>query len=338
MPILKSSQLRDFIKATSYIRPDKTFPMTSYYYLDRNRIVKTNIVAFCEMVIGCDIDKPVLIDQQKLQSFLSASKDESFELSIKKELSFKDSKFTATQTIFDPANFPGVPLLPQLESVEIDQAFIDALSIAKNFVSVNENMPHLNYVHVNKNYIAATDGYILYHERFEGQKFPNILLSKDEISLLQQYSTATLYNADNRYFFKTGNFIYSFAKTENKTPDFDHVLTKISSGENSFTLDKQEIQSFCELANSYTGSSIPGCILTNEQLKFIDTSGEEIVWPVSLGNDFEFAFNSRYLLPALKALPVSELKCSMANSVHKAIVIKDENFICSLMGFIPQSN
>lgn len=290
------------------------------------------------MVIDFDVDKPVLIDQQKLQSFLSASKDETFELSIKKELSFKDSKFTATQTIFDPANFPAVPLLPQLESIEVGQAFIDALSIAKNFVSVNENMPHLNFVHVNKNYIAATDGFILYHERFDGLKFPNILLSKDEISLLQQYSTATLYNADNRYFFNTGDFTYSFAKTENKTPDFDHILTKISSGGNSFTLDKSEIQSFCELANSYTGSSIPSCTLTNEQLKFIDTTGEEIVWPVALGNDFEFAFNSRYLLPALKALPVSELKCSMANSTHKALVIKDENFICSLMGFIPQSN
>lgn len=338
MPILKTSQLRDFIKATGYIRPDKTYPMTFYYYLDKNRIVKTNIQTFCEMVIDCDVDKPVLIDQQKLQSFLSAAKDEDFTLSISKELKFSDSKFSATQALFDPANFPAIPLLPQLESIEIEQSFIDALSIAKNFVSTNENMPHLNYVHVNKNYVAATDGFILYHENFEGQSFPNLLLSKDEISLLQQHTTATIYNADNRYFFKTGNFTYSFAKTENKTPDFERILTIISAEGLEFLLDKSEIQSFCELANSYTGSSIPSCVLTNEKIKFVDTTGEEIIWPVALGNDFEFAFNSRYLLPALKALPASELKCKMITANQKALVIKDENFICSLMGFQPVNN
>lgn len=310
------------------------YPMTFYYYLDKNRIVKTNIQTFCEMIIDCDIDKPALIDQQKIQSFLTATKDEDIMLTISKELKFSDSKFSTTQSLFDPANFPAIPILPQLESIEIDQAFIDALSIAKNFVSVNENMPYLNYVHVNKNYVAATDGFILYFERFENS-FPNLLLSRDEISLLQQHSAATIYNADNRYFFSTGNFTYSFAKTENKTPDFDHVIKHISIEGPEFTLDKSVIQSFCELANSYTGSSIPSCVLTNEQIKFVDTTGEEIVWPVSLGNDFEFAFNSRYLLPALKALPVSELKCKMITANQKALVIQDENFICSLMGFMP---
>lgn len=284
MPTLHTQQLRDFIKATSYIRPDKTFPMTSYYYLDKNRIVKTNIQTFCEMIIDCDVDKPVLIDQEKIRSVLASATTETIEVVIGKDIKFKfNGDKVATQTIFDPANFSSVPLLPQLESIEVDQAFIDALSIAKNFVSVNENMPHLNFVHVNKNYIAATDGFILYHEKFDGLKFPNILLSKDEISLLQQYSTTTLYNADNRYFFKTGDFTYSFAKTENKTPDFERVITMITGSDSSFVISKSEIQSFCELANSYTGSSIPSCTLTNEQLKFIDTTGEEIVWPVALG-------------------------------------------------------
>lgn len=334
---LIASQLRDFIKASSNIRPDRTFPGTSYFYLSRNRIVKTSIHTFCEMEIECDIEIPVLLEQQKLQSFLSATKNDILTLSIGKNITYSDSKLTATQAIENVSIFPAIPTFSDVEAIEIDQEFIDAISIAKNFVSDNENAAALLNVHVKDNFVAATDGFIMYYETLPGEKLPNIILSKDEISMMQAYSSGSLYDTENRYFFKSGKFTYSFTKTENKTPPFERIIEFTNAAGNDFVINKAELQSFCELSNAYTGSLIPSCILTGAGLKFTDTTGEEINYPLTIDADIEFSFNSRYLLPALKALPVAELKCSMITHPQKALVIKDENFICSLMGFMPKN-
>ncbi len=336
MPKINTQLLREFVKNTSSIRPGKMIPGESYYLFEKDRVTKTNTITFCSFSLKFDTDKPFLVEQQKLHSVLSATKDEYITVTDGKSIEINDTKYKTSHPVMSVENFPGVPNAPEEDGCDIDQFDIDALSIAKSFVSPNENLPHLQVIHMNENYIAATDCYIMYYEKFD-KHFPNILFSKDDVSIIQQYTMGRIFDTEKRYFFSAGDYLYSFAKTEAKTPDFNTVVSKLSDSSGGFTIDKKELITFCEIANSYTGSAIPSCVLSNEKISLISSKNEKVEMPVTLGNDFEFAFNSRYLLPALKAIPVSELKCSIPNTQHKAIVIKEDNFICSLMGFVPQN-
>lgn len=323
---LLTSELRSFLKRTSYIKHSNILPVLDHLLIEPGRIIKSNLDTFCSMKITSD--QSVLIEEKTLAAILTSTTDEYINIEIKDKVIIGNGKAKVSHPITDVQHYPKMPDLPDEKGFDLNQQMIDAITISGNFVSELETDNALQAVNIKDDFIAATDRYKLYYESFK-TKFPNIIIQKEHVPLISQLIEPLVYCGDKRYYFVSDNITYSFAKTEDTTPDFKLLASRFNGEAEQFIINKQALIDFCNLVNSINDSRVAICKMTASGFELIDED-KPVSWPYELPG-IDFKFNARTMAPALKQWPDSELRCKVVNN---ALVITDSDSLIAFNGIV----
>lgn len=316
--ILQTQQLRDFLKAAN-MKQNNIIPILDHIQIKDGYAYKSNLQTHVKYKI--DADENMLINERDLRAILNTTADT---ITIANGYMIGDTKIKMPYA--DPEHYPKMPEMPDDDGIGLTQDIMDALTIAKSFVSEQDIDGALQLVHMKDNWIAATDRFKLYHEAMQC-KLPNVMLFREDIELISKLPDAKLYHDDNKIFVTSYGITYCFNKTEDITPKFEMIMAQYNDTDNPFIINRPDLISFCETVNSINDSRVTVCSLTKDGFSFVDAD-KPATMPATLP-DIHFNFNARIVTQPLKALPFNELIC---NIVGQAIVIKDGNSTIVLYG------
>lgn len=320
--ILQTKQLREFLKWASPIKRNDLIPVTDHVSISPGSITKTNLTISCTMDI--DAKENVLIEEKTLAALLNATKEETIKITTGKNISLQAGDLKITHPLTPIEQFPSIHSLPESDPIELTEAIIDSLVVAKSFISEMENDGTFKYVHMQPKYIAATDRFKLYYESYD--TLPSLVMHPDDIDLISKMDEPKLYYSEKYYSVKSGNVIYHFVKTEWVTPNFIQLKDRFNVEGTKFNIEKQDIVEFCNLANAVTDSKLAECVICSDGFGLNDTD-KTIMKPMKFP-DINFKFSSRTILPAVKSIPLSTFNCEL---IYGAIIIKEKNLLIGLM-------
>lgn len=276
---IKISDLREFFKRSNKIKSHGIIPMHDYLLIEFEKecisITKTNGNMFCKHVVeegGEGVGK-ILIEEKRLSALVNNAKGEfvTFKVSGKKTIIKDEINEVKLETMGD-VNVEAFQKFPDTQGAErtiLNPEMLAALFEAKNFASIVESNLHYVYAHELKGsyYVFATNRHLLYQRKFD-EPLPQLALSNDVCSIISTFQHVEYFTAGNYDFFDTGKTVYGFIKTEYTPPDYTQIIDRLSEDE-SFTLVKEEILSFCELVNSLAISKFPVLIFDDADEKIV---------------------------------------------------------------------
>lgn len=323
--ILQTKQLREFLKWASPIKRNEQIPITDHVSILNGKISKTNLAISCVMSIDCN--DSALIEERTLSALLNATKEETIKVTIGKVVSLQAGDIKVTHPVTPIETFPVIHSLPDSDPFQLTEEMIDSLVVSKSFISDLENDGTFKYVHMNPEYIAATDRFKLYYESYAG--LPSIVFDPSDIDLIAKMLEPVLYDSEKYYSVQSGDIIYHFVKVEANTPNFGQLKERFNIDGIKFSIEKQLIVEFCNLANSVTDSKLAACVICSDGFGLNDTD-KTIMKPFKFP-DINFKFSSRTILPAIKSLPLPTFNCEL---IHGAIIIKENNLLIGLMPMV----
>lgn len=321
---LQVHQLKTFLDKAANIAPSASMQFNDHILIEKGRACKTNLSSSCSVVI--DGGEKMLLDQQTLSAAVKAAKGDTLTIKIGKQITISDGVFKMSQPVVDANLYPKMPEAPDGEGVELTQEILDALFICKSFTDDNENGGAFRMVHMKDHYIAATDKNKLYYESFD-KKLPNVIFDVPAINMLNKIGVCTLSHDSQRYYFTSSEVTFSFAKTEDITPNFEGLIARTEGEGVSVDIDKREILSFCDLVNNTGTSKITMCDIDSTGYLFKDAD-KPVSWPAKPGN-VSFRFNAKVFAPACKAMP---LELSKSKIVLNMLVCKEGNATFAFVG------
>lgn len=334
---LKVKDLQDFFKNTASIRPNG-MPLLSYIKYSNRSLSKTNLAIFCNMIVDCDSDEEVLIDEKTLSTLVSKTNSKEININIVgNKVVLSDGKIHLNHQLEDSSLFPKIYTLPTTTGLPVSKQIIDTIRIARSFISSDESATNFQCVHVLNNCIAAFNFHLFYIKQFKW-KFPHTVLMDEHCDIVTQFTSAIFFSSEHHYFYQFGPKLYfAFTKTEYNSPDINQrieMLNKIN--EDVFILNKKDLVMFCELANELTPSKQTICSFSEDpqhgsilEINDKDYAKDGKVQIFVDGVLSPFSFNSKIVTTAFKSLPQDKLNCMISN---KALVIKDEDSFACFMG------
>lgn len=330
---LSTQKLKEFRAATANIKQNSLYPALAYLLIKGGKIYKSSMDTFCSMDIAAE--ETVMLEQKGLFAFLDYSKSETITINIGKSIELTDAnKKRAELPLMDPDSFPVMPVAdPEAVFSKLDKQHIDAMFISTNFASELDTATNLRFVHLKSNYISAFDMFKLYFEDF-GQELPSMLLLPDEVKILSQFQEIEAASSGNNNFFKVGNFMFSFIKSEYSTPDLRALAEKFMQPGVNISIEKQELIDFCNYANTTGDSKELTCTMNEKGISMQDVNfGKTANVDMDFPGEFEFNFNSRTIIDALKVLPISFKDCTVIKSgIQTGLCVKEGKSIACFAG------
>lgn len=352
---LKIWQLKEFIKSANIIGDTSLLPINQYMRLSPDgTIVKANDSSHCltkldlvkktsmfaEEVKGFTDD--ILIDKKTIESILANTKKEFLKIWVDdeaKQVWISDDVTHHHHGIEDIALYPDVYSFEGSNFVSIDTNIIKTLAIAKNFIADEGSNPITQCVHLKDDFVAAFASHTMYIRVFPEAKFPNIVFTEKQVTLLSQFEQIEFSESENHYCFKAmDSLVFVFVKTTYLTPEIEvrkriKIMQSLTSVP-EFRIQKNDICEFCESCNSKVPpKSIPIITMSvigedSAMFSMYDMeSGKGAKRNISIKGEFEeFNFNSKITLKSFKALPQSEFIAKIA-SYNMVVFGKDNSYM-----------
>jgi hypothetical protein len=259
----------------------------------------------------------MLLDERLISALLSSSGAEVFEISeVNNNILISDGFSNISFQKEDTTIFPKAPEESDDRVTSfLNKDVIDSLSIAKSFAKPRSIEHPLEFVHMKPNEVFASDGFVMYHKKFDCE-LPTLMLYPETCIALAGYENVMYYRAGNYDFFESGNTKYGFIKTEAKPQAYDFIIDSASK-KGGFKIDKDYIEKFCELTNNSTVSSLPISRITDAGINRLLFQFDDDNYGISTKMEFEvenknetvpeYSFNPKILLPAIKSIPYDYL-------------------------------
>lgn len=343
-------ELQAFLSRAKAVKTNTIIPILSSIFFDGTYLVKTNNETFYRAFVSAGADaEPVLLDEQKLSSFLSPSNiggAETVTVTVKEKtvvLSLPGGGKPLSFAKMDHKTFPSFPQHTD-ETAVLEGAVLRTLYAARNLVSTQtEVLNNFCFIHLTEEGIYASN----YNSFFHYATMPNVgavLLSREAAGVVGNFEEMLYSRAGNYDFFTTDREAFAFIKPEQTTPleQFKKVLEGTTQRE-WMEFQKADFVAFCELVTqvcpslqSSNPTTMPDCSLSVKDKKMILTLKDD-VYSVDVTHEYDirgkyepeaFQFNPKLFLSYLKALPYDSIRFSPYNRKWSTSVwtVEDEAF------------
>lgn len=349
---IATSELREFKKRASNIRPTGTLPILEFLKLETNGDLATltvnNLKAFVvhevELTNGRGLDT-ILIEQKPFYNFLDRAEGDfiTFTMSEKNVdnkkvliVHFTDGVNKGYCQSEDPINYP----IPQTERKKDDEVMVlnsdvlVSLSLARTCVDLNLDLnAWVNCVHLQhhpakkESVVFSCNMAISYIKKFQ-EPLPELVMFPNDIAIIADFSEVMYRSVENYYVFETGKTTYGFVKNVHKTPDYNVLLEDFTDEKTtSFVVAKKSIINYCELVNGMNPSSasLAYVFITDDgenQVKLdfenidYNTGNERILTTKNKTKTIHpFTFVPKQMLAVIKGLPYDELTLNISRMV-----------------------
>lgn len=325
---LKVNQLRVFRAASSAVKNLGLLPINNFLKFENNTVTKTNSESY--IVMPCEFDGSVLIDEKLLYAFIDNVKTDEIEVKIKdKTVTLTDGKIKQSSPTEDIKMFPTFPE-ESAERIEFDERVLWAINYSYNFTQEDESNPYKECVMIGNNIIGATNAFIAYTE-IHGLKC-NLVLHRDRAQTISKYESVLFCENDNYQFFDCGSTRYAFVKRDTKFIDLT-PFTKLPGGDRVL-LNKDVFINFCSMciASTPAGAVLESEISGNCLVMQYPQHNIDISIPLDLPLETsmnDFSFNPSLMLKLLKSVPDQDI--TFVHAPNKYYVSGDSGFVGLIM-------
>jgi len=349
--ILSVEQLRDYQRRTMYIQKNTTLPALGYLKLEyrngKHYMTKSNLRCVCVALIQSRCELPehetLLLDDRIFSSFINLTKSQDVTVTWDDtQITLNDGRNKIKFAKQNPMDFPTTPSFAGAQvNFTLTKKHLDAIAVAKNFVLNSESGGNYKFIHVGGNFIGAFHtNYFYINHQFAN--LPTIRLDNEMADVVTGIEELKFAHKDNHYFFLATNIIYIFTMQEGSSIDVAKVYDKVlTPSEKLFTIDKEELIEFCNMANMVTESAMADCsfLPTNNahvDLKLIDASyNREAHKPMDIkGAMDQFNFDSKLLAGPMKSIPYDNWKCK---TTHNNLIVTGDDEFFVFMGLAPKT-
>lgn len=324
MPQLKTFQLKDFRRITSFIpdEDEQKFPFLSYLLLKKSgQLVKTglemNAIAKVDLLlpqgnlfkdVPADImTEDILIHEKTLEAIVDKTKSETITIEVEES---ETEENPSKVIVHDGRNYldfqkmdirlfnlPPEPI--DGDQFQLDSTVLISAKIAKSFTGEGEEQGINRFVFVNKNYVAATNSFCLFVKQFDSKDFPKMVLTTTQVDILSQFETLLFSQNESYMFFSLPDkqLVYSFRKQEAEPFRFEVIIqnaeTQMKNGAKHFLIEKEELVEFLDIVDKTAKSKVrPVTFMkeekTEKKKKVLDEKGSPIVEDILYLNDTSY--------------------------------------------------
>lgn len=306
---MKTEVVKQFIAKSKSIKPNTIIPALSCIKaqcIGENLVLtKSSLDAWLVEVtpVAKKFDVVILFEEKPLNAYLSISKDEDINLSIKgNKVSMHAGSNTIEFTMIDAKEYPLAPVI-EMENI-LQHVFTgdeaDALHMACAFVKKDATGHPLENIFVVDGFIYASDG-------FYGLRYPT---GAPDMAISPQCAAVV---QDGSMYMKSGNYTcivspdgstrHLFISSEATAPGFKAVFKQ---GEKISTINTAELVTGLRIVQQMANEKLviaeigDGRILYKE-----DAYGTMLDYSITTGN-FTAKINASLTLPLLMALPQTD--------------------------------
>ena len=275
----------------------------------------------------------------------------------KEQLKITTPSFKSTLSGMNASDFPKVPkdMKEKTTTTLPKETFLEAVSQVSFASSVDETRPILTGVLVlfkkDSLVLVATDGFRLSQKRINLERVPeegrvvipkNILVEVVRMGVEAEKIEFSLNKKENQVVFGLDEATLSSRVLEGEFPNFEKIIPKESTIK--ITLDKEELLRGVKLASIFAreNANIVKFLIKKETLVVFaesPSSGKqetEIEAKVETGanlNNFEIAFNYRFLEEFLHSIKGEEIKIELNDASSPGVFMdtKDPNYLHLIM-------
>lgn len=312
---LNTNSLREFQKRASVIERNTLLPVLSNLKIEVDEVclvTKSSLnVVCCGQVVHEGGKQSLLVDERILFSLLSTTSAEW--LTIERDgkgLLLSDGKDKISLSTEPVENFPPNPEYDsEAESFMLEKKHIEAITIGRSYVVDSETSGTKQFVHMRGSLIFAIhDNFFYINNSFEN--LPDAMFTPEETAIIAQHEKLQMAQTERHLIlFADDGYTFIFTKPEGSTLNAEGLLSRIVTPGKNFSILKDELVNFCNLANTVSESPVATCTMSQDGLfvklqmndKNYERNNHRLV--VCEGEVGEFNFNSRLITSALKAIP-----------------------------------
>ena len=333
MITIKTADLKEFFKRTSFIKTNSILPILSYIEIrsegDSAIITKTNQHVFCQHQVEIESDKneTILVEQDKLTALLDSNKADTITITSNgKKVELYDGTIrSAHGVIKDGQHFPKFPTAAADSTrAHLPFEFIEALQLAKHLVT-SESELRTSFIFVKKQKhgcdVFSTNNFILYVRAFK-ESLPDMCLVPEVCGVLNQAKEWDHYSNERFDFFDCGRTVFAFIKSEHVPVNYTIVTARFSS-EKSFTVERQRIFNYvdyvCKIAPAAKNAldlvecqfSVKGnnLVMRFEEQTLNESADSQVPIEGNFGEE-SGSFNAKMMLQVLKTVPYEKVTFS----------------------------
>lgn len=320
-----------------------TLPILDNIYLSiedkKLKLVSTNLeIGVIKYLNVAVLDEgEITIPAKALLDTVAALGPVTIEFEVEGEiLHIQSGKFKANINGISAAEFPAIPL-PQKVGVELDKEVLLSCTQVLFAAAVDEGRPVLTGILTNfsasRADFVATDGFRLAHRRIEvknQESFKSLIPKRtfEEVLKIIAEEAAekvliSISPNENQAIFTIGNTIISSRLIEGQFPSWEKIIP--TDFVSKVTLEKDEIIKDIKLASVFAKNEANILILSlkkdsltiKSSTKELGNQENELETHVE-GEDFEIAFNSRFLQDAIANCPSTQLVIEFSGPLSPA--------------------
>lgn len=309
---IRTQLLRDFFKRTNFIGPHHIIPICSCIRIYAGQIIRTNTAetaVFTSEEIPADAD--VVLDIAKLQAICATTNAEF--LTITQDGTTTIVKETRARNTFgyeNPQAYPAVPDTSDAAYCALSSEDISAITIASVFIAPDEAEGNHRFIHIGPGIIYGMRTFQFYFNA-TGHSLPATIVTKAEVDAISGIPNTEMAVTEKMNIYRNGAYTFSFLRSEEKSPAYQHVYDKISSQPATFSLVRSEIASFCDISLrtvDATGASsltiMQGNDITCKHNALPEERSDVLSHEVPL-----FSFNHKHMAPIMRAVQGDVLQC-----------------------------
>lgn len=341
--LLSVEKTQEFLRMATIIKPNILYQSLDHILIEctGEQIIftKTNNNIFCQYAY--DDDQPpirVLVPERMLQGFIMDLPASVFSIDVDKQVSLTCGTKINKFSLQDPMEFPVMPRHDKEADVQFDLPLIEAIAIAKAYVSSFKSITAANFVHVNNKGVFATDQQFVYHKAFDVPIDTHIFLDAEASAIVALLGSCEYASGKNYDFYSKGATCFAHIKNEVRAINFNAVLCL--DGSAGFTISKQELINFCTWVQ-YTAKQeypIAEWAASDGNVQFyynnsdFNRQADTKVPATIVGEVPSFRFCAPRLRAALSVLPYEKLCLINVGQHYKVTTNEDDDYIGIIAG------
>lgn len=323
--------IKDFKKNSSIIENNSILPIYGFIKFDNGTITKNSKTDF--VIQQSNFSGSFLVEEKVLFNYIeyAESSDILFTIEDKKIIMFDGETKQACAT--DDINLYPFCEEPPAEQFHFDDAVLKSLGAAVNFTRKDDKDLIISHVFIGNNSIAAADRIIGYLKQIDSE-LPQTAIERHTAERISQMRPGYFSETETKCFYKVGNMVYGFSKTEAVYVDLRRYFTLTKN--ERFIVNKKKISDFNDLslANSPLKYSWPEFSITNNKMRLFvpdanysrDGEREIDVIGSMVGT---FKYDAALMNKVLKSAPDEELTFHQSNALF--YITGDSGFFALIM-------
>lgn len=325
------ADIKAFRKNSSFIKNNSILPIYGFIKFDNGTITKNSKTEF--VIQESNFSGSFLVEEQVLFNYIEYATSTDIIFTVDgKSVTMTDGETKQYCTTDDIKLYP-ICEEPPKGQYNFDDTIVKAIGAAVNYTRDDEHDLIISHIYIGNKTITASDRLIAYCKEVDGD-LPKTAIHRSVAERITKMPAGTFSETDSKCFYRVGNMLYGFSKTEATYVDL-RMYFSLEKGER-FIIQKSKIADFNDLclANSPLKYAWPTFSIQDSKMlvSIVDPTygrnGEKLIDVVGTMVG-KFQYDAALMNKVLKSSPDEELTFYQSKSLY--YITGDSGFSALIM-------